>query len=237
MSKRIRRTAVVLAAILLPAAHAGQLSSASLPLSMDELLSYNGFMGGSSDCTSGGSYDAVSINLSLTGSCAETMLFNADGSMFSNVVLEASLSGQIDNDGAIVGSSFSLTGVIAGLGLDDPTLLATGTLVDAEYGPTAGSSTTLQTLIELDFLTSELAALGDLLYWSTNTDVQDWFDGDAWLVSADLAGNFTGSQYFFYDKSVSVRSPAPAALLSLGLLLLAAARRYPPRGAKRLAIV
>jgi PEP-CTERM motif len=220
----------VCACINVSTAHADLLPSPFLPLTTDQINSNNAFIGGTFQCTTDGSYDATTFALALNGDCPTTALQYDDGTLVNDVMIQANLTGLVDNNGDVIGGTFSLTGVMAGLGINVPTLLATGTLFDIEYGATASGFATLQTLIELDFVVGALAGLGDLLYWSANTNIGGWFGGGGvgeWEVSVDPSdfNNFTGSQYFFLDKSVVVPEPGILALFGIGLFAMGLSRR------------
>ena len=226
-----RHLILTLAFVLLSGpARADLLPSPYLPLTADQISGNNAYIGGTFLCTTAGTYDAATFALDLTGSCPTTALQYADGTSVPNVMTEASLTGSVDNNGDVIGGSFAMTGVIAGLGIDDPTLLVSGTLIDAEYGPAGTGGAMLQTLIKLDFAIPEFAGLGDLLYWASFTTVSGWFGGGGvgeWEVSVDPSdfSNYSGSQYFFLDGSTILPEPGSLALFMAGLLSIAWRRR------------
>ena len=49
-------------------------------------------------------------------------------------VLDATLAGLVDNTGSVIGGAFALRGTLPSAGIDDVSLLATGTPFDAYYG-------------------------------------------------------------------------------------------------------
>ncbi len=221
-----------LGALVSAPAAADLLPSPYLPLTADELSSANASIGGTFLCTTEGSYDATTFDLSLTGSCPTTGLTAPDGSIVLGVTIEALLTGQVDNNGDVIGGTFSLTGTITDLGIVNPILIASGTLIDAEYGPRPGNGASLQTLIHLDFLYQPFvdAGFGELLYWESNANVSGWFGGGGvgeWESSVDPSdfSNFTGSQYFFLDEDLILPEPGSLALFISGLLLLGLRRR------------
>lgn len=214
---------------LSPAARADLLPSPFLPLSNDTINSANAFIGGTVTCGTEGSYNEVSFDLMLTGECLSTGLQYDDGTVVLNVESTASLTGQVDNNGDVIGGTFQLTGTIPGLGIAAPALLASGSLLDAEYGVAASGGLLLQILIDLDFVAGALGDVGNRLYWATNTTISGWAPPgmNEWQVAADPSdfSNFTGSQYFFLSAPVDVPVPGTLLLVATGLALLATRRR------------
>ena len=219
----------VLALVLItlaPAAHSDLIPSPFLPLSAEELAASNAFIGGTFECSTEGSYDADSFALDLSGECLSTGYVEG-GTNFLGVSIQAMLDSVVDNSGVLVaGGEFSMTGIIPGLGINSDTLLATGTVIDIEYGA-AVIGRHMQSLIALDFVADPLAHIGDLLYWGSNTGVSGWVPGLEWQSSVDPSdfSNFTGSQYFFSDASVILAEPGTLMLFGFGLAIFGFAVR------------
>jgi len=211
---------------LAPAAHSDLIPSPYLPLTPAELAAYNGFIGGTADCSTEGNYDATSFDLDLSGECASTTLVEG-ASTYPDVSIQAMLDAVVDNSGELLaGGGFSLFGIIPDLGINNLSLLASGTVFDVEYG-SSPVGRQMQTLIELDFLIDPLSHLGDFLYWGSNIQISGWATSLEWQSSADPSdfSNFTGSQYFFYDQDVIVAAPDTLAMFSLGLAIIGLAMR------------
>ena len=206
---------------LAPAAHSDLIPSPFLPLTADQLTASNAFIGGTFDCSTEGTYDADSFDLDLSGECLATGYVEG-GTNYLGVSIQAMLDSVVDNSGVLIaGGEFSMSGIIPGLGINVDTLLATGTVIDVEYG-NAAIGRHLQSLIALDFVADPLGHIGDLLYWGSNTSVSGWVPGLEWQSSVDPSdfSNFTGSQYFFSDASVILAEPAGLVLFGFGLAIV-----------------
>ena len=189
--------------------------------------SYNGFIGGTASCNTRGTYDANTFLWMEVGACNGTGLVEGDlsipGSNTPGVFTQATMAALVDNSRNVLGGGFALFGRIEGLGMYQNTLLAAGRLLDVAYRDApilAGQPTAL---IELDYMVDPLQHLGTLMLWSSNASVAGWTFGPGWNVSADLSSyhNFTGSQYFFYDRDIlSVPEPGTLLLISLCIFLL-----------------
>lgn len=199
-----------------------------LPLTSDQFLDSNGVVGGNASCTTRGSYDAASFVWLQTGLCNGTSLLGPDADIFFPD-WEASLAGLVDNSGALLGGTFSVTGTVPDYGIGTPSMLARGTVLQAWYGAQDGTFTipNLYALIHLDFVASPLADLGEILLWQPNSQVPEWStnvcpgpDCDAWRTSGSMSSNYSGSAYYFYDRSVLVPEPGSLGLLSMALALV-----------------
>lgn len=227
--------------VLAPAAQAGPISPFSLPPTGDEFLSWNGFIGGSAGCSTVGTYDPDTLAFTMSGPCTNTGLRDEPlGSVpsFTPVPFtEASLDAIVSDTGQLLSGAFSLAGIIPGLGIDDLAVLATGTLVDLYYGPYQTAEITFGTmmwvLIDLDFSAQAIAGLGSSLLWVSHAQPDGWgqcAEGgpcSAWQsqVGESDWGQYTGSQYFFYDGAIHVPEPGTLALFGIGLFVMGLARR------------
>jgi hypothetical protein len=205
--------------------------AALLPLNEVQFSSYNGFIGGTSTCSTQGTYDVDTYLWTQIGVCDPNVgLVIGETTVQREGFAQADLAGRVDNDGHLLGGAFSLSGILPNLGINDLTVLATGTLLDVRFGEVATSSGqssfSMGTLVALDYVVEPLQSLGDVLFWVSNTSIAGWQrtpDGPGvapWTTSVSPGDyrNFTGSQYFFYDRSVFfVPEPGTLALLVLGL--------------------
>ena len=218
----------VLLGVCAPYAHSDLIDSPFLPLSLDQINSSNGLFGGTVSCGTVGNYDPDTTTYSQTGVCTSTGFEIGGDTVSENLSTEASLTAMIDNFGNVIGGDFTLTGAVPELGIFGNSLLAAGTLIDAEYGEgPVTRAQHVQTLIHLDFLAEPLSELGTLLYWASFADVSTWFGGLEWQVAAGEADylNFTGSTYLFLDRSVVLAEPGSLVLFGIGLAGMVLLRR------------
>ena len=209
--------------------HADLISSPYLPLSFDQVFSHSADIGGTFSCSTGGSYNAVSFDFSLTGACNGTGFSGVDA-LFGDLDSIANIDATIDNDGQLHSGLFTLFGTSVDLGITESTLLASGTLIDAHFGSSSHSALPImQSLIELDFVNDVFGSAGDLLYWSSNSFPSAWAtEGMEWQVSVAESdwSNFTGSQYFFYERTVVMPEPSTLFLFCLGLTAIGLGRKH-----------
>ncbi|MFK8016373.1 MAG: thrombospondin type 3 repeat-containing protein [Gammaproteobacteria bacterium] len=177
-------------------------ASGFMPLTSVQRGTSTGNIGGSSSCSSDGSYNASTFLWSQTGDCNGTGLSIGGVVVSIEVTTQATLNAIVNNDGEAIGGAFFLRGTIPELGIDEPQLLVSGILVEAFSGFIPGSNNILA-LIALDFSVPELSGLGSLLYWEANNDIGSWvFNNTHWQTTAtEYSGNFTGSQYFFFNEA------------------------------------
>jgi hypothetical protein len=230
------------------------LDAAAAPIPIGDYLPFveSGWtagIGGTGNCFSQPSYDVETFAYLQTGDCfGDRTAYNllVDGTyQRSNPFTswQATLAGLVDNDGQLIGGSFAAFGSLPQLGIEDESLLLTGTLIDVFFGPgisccggTSGRS--FFTLIHLNFVAEPFVGLGSLLMWNSNVWPYGFGSGcnaepshlpcTPWKVSMSTAGfnNFTGSQWMFFDESIlQVAEPGTLLLLSAGLLALGVSRR------------
>lgn len=206
------------------------------------------FSGGGDICTSSGSYDADTLVWQQTFKhtyCDETFWPGEDQPQgdieaLSIDSMEMSAAGLVDNSGNALGGAFSWSGAIPELGIDEVTLLGTGTVVDVWYGRVEelGMIPGVAAFIRLDFLIDPLeeAGFGPVLEWFSYVGVEEWDPpfGDSncpsselcpWESSASYSGGYTGSSFWSYDRAVVVPEPDTLGLFVLGLAALGFIRR------------
>ena len=226
------------------AAHAGPLTvnpegSGPLPLftaSQTEILSYSTGYSSCGFSESRGSYDATTGLWAQSLPCDDPVGFSyvvPTGRTDDAVILggsHLSLAAQMNVDdpgGEVLSGSFIWEGTIPGAGIDEPTLLAVGSVLDAWYGNYSGAfDTQLTVLIELDFLVEPLESLdiGKLLHW-TVWGPGPWGSCDhqactPWQTSTSyFADSTTSDDLFFLSQSIlKVAEPSTWILVLLGMI-------------------
>ena len=206
--------------------------SAILPLSAEQYGAFSLYIPG---CLTTGSYDVTSQIWRQSGSfsrCApDPTVPGPGGSPVPIESFETRLLGRVDNDGNALGGLFTLTGAIPALGIAEPSLLLSGSLIDAYYGPTDRSrfgGIQPNALIELDFVLPVFGKTGELLLWQALTLMAGWSyppdrlpGQNPWQSSVSESDyhNYTRSQYLIYDRGVFF-APEPPTLVLLGLALV-----------------
>lgn len=227
----------ILAWLLVPAVGAADLiGSQHLPLSSEQHAAWNYWFGGTASSTTRGTYNPDSYVWTQVGNAGAAAVFgkeNGQPTSYGSASISTILTGLVDNNGVVIGGIFAMFGMIDHFGVATNRLLAAGTLYDADYSVDSGAGYNLQALIELKFLAGPLQGIGDFLLWSSYAEIDPWGPrgpGDpdtSWqspVAAADYS-QYTGSSYYFYDRSVILPEPATLGLLITGLLLLAANRR------------
>jgi hypothetical protein len=203
--------------------------SAVLPLSDEQYVAFRLFVPG---CLTTGSYDVPSQIWRQSGSfgrCSPNPTVPGPGGTPVGIEsFETRLLARVDNNGNALGGVFTLFGAIPALGIEQPSLLLSGSLIDAYYGPTVQSRAggiQPNALIELDFALPVFGNAGDVLLWQAFTLISGWsyppwqFPNETpWQSSINDADyhNYTNSQYLIFDRRVFF-APEPATVVLLGL--------------------
>jgi hypothetical protein len=224
---RVRAALLLLSILITPIAR-----SAVLPLSDEQYFAFKLYVPG---CLTTGSYDVPSQIWRQSGSfsrCAPNPTVPGPGGTPVTIEsFETRLLARVDNHGNAIGGVFTLFGAVPALGIEQPSLLLSGSLIDAYYGPTVrsrGGGIQPNALIELDFALPVFGNAGDILLWQAFTLIRGWSyppeqfpDQMPWQSSIYESDyhNYTNSQYLIYDRRVFF-APEPAMLVLLGLWLL-----------------
>jgi len=196
-----------------------------------QYFAFRVFIGGAQGCLTTGTYDVQSLAWTQSGPCGPNLVFHgADGSEVHVDSFQARLAGQVDHDGHALGGVFTLFGAIPAMGIDTPSLLVHGSLIEASYAPpllsdSGGGAIGPNALIDLDYALPAFGNAGDILLWQANALISGWSypperfpDQMPWHSSAGEGSyrNYTNTQYMIYDRSVFF-APEPATLVMLGL--------------------
>jgi hypothetical protein len=209
-------------------------------MTLEQLQSANATFGGTADCTTRGTYDAPSFLWTQSGVCQDTGLNTDSGTV--RLTTQANLAAAVDNSGNLLGGAFTLFGTIPDLGLASWSLLASGRLIDVNYGPPVSLNVNPDgsywpsggavSLIALDYVADPLDSFGSILMWIPYAAMVPWNTPGGgiapWSTSGTTLSNFTGTEYLFFSSETfapPVPEPSTYALFGIGLLLVFVARK------------
>lgn len=205
-----------------------------LPLfANDELDRFQNAISGGGSCTTSGGYNVDTFEYEQSHLCDEQLVTGSfgDQSEWSFRIFDERtfLNASIDNNGEVIGSTFSWFGIVPEFGVNELTLLGSGRLLDiafvgVELGA-AGYSALIEFETNVDF--GPGIRLDPFVEWYTFTTIglsdpiciDDPLACNPWSETRDIAPNYTGTNFNYYRR-ISVPEPGALTLLFIGLSIV-----------------
>ena len=197
-------------------------------------------IGGGDICTSAGSYDADTFAWQQTFETCNSAFMLIEDSGFTGVnSMSMSGTGLVDNSGNVLAGTFAWYGAIPDLGINEISLLGSGSVLDVWYGrlEEEGNIPGTSVVAELDFLADPLEdyGFGTIFEWFSYVTLEEWEspvdfpqskcstdDPCPWESSLSFSAGdaYTGTTFWSYDRAVLVPEPDTLGLFVLGLTAL-----------------
>lgn len=222
-------------------AHAGLISA---PIRDLDIAATHGFGGPGPCVTTSGSYDAASLVWQQYFQPCDSSfsLIPLTGSSVDVESMTMTATGLVDNSGYVLGGTFAWSGAIPDLGIDEVSLLGSGSVLDVWYGRLPNYSPTTSAVIKLDFLAGPLEdyGFGEIFEWVSYVTINEW-EFPSLVVGSnctteelcpwessmefDWGDAYTEYEFLSYDRAVLVPEPDTLGLFVLGLATLGFMRR------------